>query len=134
MVEVPWARPGSGFTLLFEALVLATAAHMPMAAVARLVGEHDTRLWRVVAHYVDSARAERDDSEVTRVGIDETAARRGHDYISLFVDPDGPRVSFATEGRSAAMVAAFANDLRAHEVITDAVDRTRRAERHEFPN
>ena len=30
-VSVPWARPGSGFTLLFEALVLSFAAAMPMA-------------------------------------------------------------------------------------------------------
>ncbi len=121
------------------------AAHMPMAAVARLVGEHDTRLWRVVTHYVDTTRAARDDSEVSRVGIDETAARRGHDYISLFVDLDGPRVLFATEGRSAATVAAFADDqslpnasitfdkFQLKKIITDAVDRTRRAERHDFP-
>src|SRR3954454_13686924 len=47
-VNVPWARPDSGFTLLFEAMVSAT----PVKAVARIVGEHDTRLWRVVHHYV----------------------------------------------------------------------------------
>src|SRR5260370_15351987 len=63
LVEVPWARPGSGFTLLFEALVMAMAPHMPIAAVARLVGEHDTPLWRRVHHYVDPARASRSDAE-----------------------------------------------------------------------
>jgi len=26
VVNVPWARPGSGFTLLFEALLMALAA------------------------------------------------------------------------------------------------------------
>ena len=36
-VGVPWARSGSGFTLVFEALVLAMAKAMPVAAVARLV-------------------------------------------------------------------------------------------------
>lgn len=30
--QVPWARPGSGFTLLFEALVMAFARQMPMSA------------------------------------------------------------------------------------------------------
>lgn len=171
-VEVPWARSGSGFTLLFEALVLAMAPHMPMAVVARLVGEHDTRLWRVVRHYVDRARAERDDSSVRNVGIDETAARRGHDYISLFVDLDGPRVLFATEGKDAGTVEEFARDLETHggdpaavseacldmsaafikgvtdslpnasitfdrfhvkKIITDAVDKTRRDERADYP-
>ena len=35
-VVVPWARPGSGFTLLFEALLVEFAAHMPVAAIALL--------------------------------------------------------------------------------------------------
>ena len=79
-VTVPWARPDSGFTLLFEALVMTMICAMPVAAVARMVGEHDTRLWRVLHHYVEEALARLDASEVTRVAIDETAARRGHDY------------------------------------------------------
>jgi transposase len=113
-IAVPWARKDSGFTLLFEALVMAMVTAMPVAAVARLVGEHDTRLWRVVHHYVDQARARVDASEVTRVAIDETAATRGHNYITLFVDIDQARVIYATEGKDAATVAAFAADLAAH--------------------
>ncbi len=113
-VSVPWARPDSGFTLLFEAMLMAMIPAMPVAVVARMVGEHDTRLWRVVHHYVDQGRARVDASDVTRVAIDETAARRGHDYITLFVDIDQARVLFATEGKDAATVAAFASDLTAH--------------------
>ena len=48
----PWARAGSGFTLLFEAYVLALAKSMPIANAAERLGEHDTRLWRIVEHYV----------------------------------------------------------------------------------
>jgi transposase len=113
-VNVPWARPDSGFTLLFEAMVMTLVSAMPVAAVARIVDEHDTRLWRVVHHYVAEGRARLDAAAVSRVAIDETAARRGHDYISLFVDLDQARVLFATEGKDAATVAAFAEDLAAH--------------------
>jgi transposase len=113
-VLVPWARPNSGFTLLFEALLVEFAAHMPVAAIARMVGEHDTRIWRVLEHYVAQARAQLDFSQVTRVGVDETSARRGQDYVSLFMDLDTPRVMFATEDRDAATVARFAADLAAH--------------------
>jgi transposase len=113
-VNVPWARPDSGFTLLFEAMVMTMVSAMPVKAVARIVDEHDTRLWRVVHHYVEEGRARADASEVSRVAIDETAARRGHDYITLFVDIDQARVLFATEGKDAATVAAFAEDLAAH--------------------
>ena len=85
---VPWARPGSGFTLLFEAFAMTLVTAMPVAAAARLVREHDTRLWRVVLHYVEKAARARDLAGLRRVAIDETAARRGHNYITLFVDID----------------------------------------------
>ena len=121
-VHVPWARPDSGFTLLFEALLMTMLGAMPVKTVARMVGEHDTRLWRVLHHYVDQARARADASAVTRVAIDETAARRGHDYITLFVDIDQARVLFATAGKDAATVATFADDLAAHGGAAEAVD------------
>jgi transposase len=113
-VTVPWARPGSGFTLLLEALALRLATYMPIKSVAGLLGEHDTRIWRVIRHYVRQARARRDDSKVRSVGIDETAARRGHNYVSIFADLDTRAVLFATEGKDAKTVAAFAEDLLAH--------------------
>ena len=91
---------------------------MPVKAVARIVGEHDTKVWRVIHHYVDQARAR---AGVTRVAIDETAARRGHDYISLFVDIDQARVLFATEGRDADTVTEFAQDLTAPRGKPEAV-------------
>jgi transposase len=120
-VSVPWARAGGGFTLLFEALIMALVSAMPVNAVARLVGEHDTRLWRIIHHYVERARASTELSAVTRVAIDETAARRGHHYITLFVDIDQARVVFATEGKDAATVATFADDLTVHGGDPDAI-------------
>ena len=100
---------------------MAFVSAMPVNAVARLVGEHDTRLWRVIHHYIERARARTDLSAVTRVAIDETAARRGHHYISLFVDIDRARVIFATEGKDAETVTAFADDLTAHGGDPDAI-------------
>jgi transposase len=83
---------------------------------ADLVGEHDTRLWRLLHHHVEAARAKVSMAEVTRVGVDETSAKRGQDYVSLFVDLDAPkpRVLFATQGRDHSTVERFAVDLQAH--------------------
>jgi transposase len=89
---------------------------MTAAQAARLIDEHDTRLWRVLQHYVDKARAEADFSQVTTIGVDETSRRRGHRYITVFMDlaPERRRVLFATEGKDAATVQAFKDDLEAH--------------------
>ena len=114
-IAVPWARQDSGFTLLFEAFVMQLVKVMPVLAAARLVGQHDTLLWRIVNHYVDLARGKANHSKVTEVGMDETAARRGHNYMSLFVDMKERKVLFATPGKDSATVAAFAEDLKAHQ-------------------
>lgn len=95
-IAVPWARAGSGFTLLFQALAMTLMTAMPVAAAGRLMGEHDTRMWRVLHHWVETARNRADFAEVRRVAIGETAAKRGDDYVSLFVDIDQRRVLFVT--------------------------------------
>lgn len=122
-VQVPWARAGSGFTRLFEAFVVLLAAEMPMAALARLVGENDTRLWRLVQWHVEDARTAVDMSGVTSVIVDETSRAKRHHSVSLFLEPAAPtspaarergRVLFVTEGRSHTAFHDFAADLLAH--------------------
>lgn len=113
-VEVPWARPGSSFTLLFEALIMAMAKAMPVKSIANIIKEHDTRLWRVLDHYVHKSRKEADFSAVTEVGVDETSSKRGHNYVTLFVDLKPPKVLFATEGKDASTLQRFKADLEAH--------------------
>ena len=46
--RVPWARGRQRFTRGFEELVADLAREMPVRGVARILGEHDTRLWRIV--------------------------------------------------------------------------------------
>jgi hypothetical protein len=45
---VPWARPGSGFSQTLEAFMVALCSQAPVAAVARLLGVSDDRVWRVL--------------------------------------------------------------------------------------
>ena len=121
VVSVPWAREGSGFTLMFEAFVMVLAKEMPINAIARLVGEEDTRIWRILHHYVQEARAGQDYSEVRQIGVDETASKRGHNYISVFVDMETSKVLFSTEGKDAKTLSAFREDLEAHGGYADQI-------------
>jgi len=120
-IIVPWARSGSGFTQLFDAFVIALSREMPVKTIADLLEIGDDRIWRVLDHYVPAARKLEDFSDVTAVGIDETAARRGHNYITLFHDLEAGRLLFACEGRDAGTVKTFTGDLRAHGGDPDAV-------------
>jgi transposase len=114
-VQVPWARGRSDFTLLFEALVMALVKEMPVAAVGKLVGEHDTKIWRVVHHYVDRAVEEQDLCGTEQLGIDDTSFRKGQSYMSVFCDlaPSERRAVFVAEGRGQETVEQFAAFLAA---------------------
>lgn len=125
-VAVPWARAGSGFTLLFEALVMTMVRDLPVKVMSRLFSVTDTRLWRVIQAYVEMARAAEDYSDVKRVGADETFAKRGRDenFVTFFFDLDKRKLLFGTKGKDNETVKRFVTDLKAHggdpEQITDA--------------
>ena len=110
-VEVPWARPGSGFTLLFELLVLQLSREMSVAGVGALVGEHMNRIWRILEHYVERARRRVDLSSFHVLGIDEFSVRKGHEYMTSFSDIDASRVIFTGESRRKKVIKEFADDM-----------------------
>jgi transposase len=143
-VTVPWARAGSRFTLLFEQAALILAREMPVAAAARFMGITDKRLWRILQHYVACAVGELDLGSVRAVGLDETASKRGHNYVTVFIDMDRANkpVIFATPGKGKACVAAFRAFLRSHggeptrvaEVVCDMSPAFLAALATSFPN
>ena len=121
-VPVSWARSGSGFSLLMEALLVVLAKQMPVRAVGQMMGLHDGQIWRVLDHYVEAARQQEDFSSVQSVGLDETASRRGHNYISLFHDLEQRRLLFACEGRDKSVVESFVKDLENHGGQAENID------------
>ena len=121
-IDVPWAREGSGFTALFEALALSLCKELPVRQAAALLRCSDKQLWRRIDHYVTKARALDDMSEVSIVGIDETSLRKGQNYITVVHDLQTKRLLFACEGRDHQTVVDFCADLKAHGGDPDQVN------------
>ena len=115
LIEPGWAGKLSGFTLLFEALVMAMCRQMPFAAVARLVGESWHRVAAICERYVDLALAKADLSKLTMLAIDETSCRRGHNYLTFAADAEAHKVVFVTQGRDAKTIGEFAEFLGEHK-------------------
>ena len=113
-VEPEWVGRLDGFTLLFEALVLAMCQQMPFAAVARLVGLSWHRVHAICSRYVELAIDAADLSQVSAVAIDETSSRRGHNYLTLVADMAGRRGIFVTPERNSKTISEFAQHLREH--------------------
>jgi transposase len=122
--KVPWSRKGSGFTLLMDGLIILMAQKMPVSHIADLLKEHDTRIWRVIEHYVDEARKEEDFSNISSVGIDETSCKKGHHYISVVADLNTSKVIFLTKGKDSSVVDRFKSDFSEHHGVPANIDKT----------
>ena len=108
-VDVPWGREGSGFTLMMEGVILTLIKHMAVATAAREIGEHDTKLWRVLNYYVDDAIGKRNLDDVEAVGVDEYS-HKGQNYITIFL-------SHATEKKPKARVIDI-EDGKGNDTVT----------------
>ena len=115
-INPPWAREGSRFTLLFEQAAMLLVREMPVLAAARIIGVTDKRLWRVVQHYVTKAISQLDLSSVKAVALDETASKRGHNYVTVFIDLDrkAKPVLFVTPGKGKGGLIQFKKYLKQH--------------------
>lgn len=128
-IEVPWARKGSKFTLLFEQAAMLLVREMPVLTTANILEMTDKRLWRIVQHYVKSAMNAIDLSGLKAFALDETKSRKGHRYITVFIDLDQTEkpVVFAVAGKGKQTLKAFKDHLVAHggkaeqvvEVVSD---------------
>lgn len=147
-VAVPWARPGSGFTLLLEAMIMMLGpSGLTVAEVARTVSEHAPRLWRVLFHQAGRSHLRMDLSEVCQWTVDETRVRRGHEYVTVVCEPGQhgtarpPRVLGGTAGKDAAALTQARQELETRgrppaqieEVCTDRSPAYAKGVREEFP-
>lgn len=121
MYQVPWSRAGSGFTLLFEMLIMTLAKELAVLQIARMIDEHDTKVWRVIRHYVKKLWAETSFEKLKKLGVDETSSRKGHKYVTVFSDLDERKVVFATEGKDAKTIERFGKELGAHQASAEQI-------------
>ena len=142
-VAVPWARKGSNFTLLFEQAAMVLAREMPVLTAAKLLQMDDKRLWRIVQHYVTSAMNRLDLCGLKAFSLDETKSRKGHRYVTVFIDLDREKpVVFAVSGKGKHTLQAFKRHLTEHggkaeqvvEVVSDMSGAFIAGVKAHFPN
>ena len=121
-VPVPWARAGSGFTLLFEAFAMALIEReMPVKRVAEILRVNPQRVWTVFNHWICEARKRDDPSSITRLGVDETSSRKCHEYITVGVDMDARRIIHAVPGKGQETMMEIQRYLASQEVKPEQI-------------
>jgi transposase len=113
LIPTPWEGKVSGFTLLFEALLIQLCKAMPVHNVSELTGVSDHKIWRVLDSYIELAKKDENYSDIRVIGMDETSIARGHDYITLFVDLVERKTLHISAGKDNKTVVDFVEELEA---------------------
>jgi len=113
-VRAPWEGRSRGLTQEFEAFALTLMREMPVKKAGEILGETDQKLWRALFAHVDAAWAELSWENVVWVGADEMNRRKGHNYLTVFVDLVARRVLLAVEGKDATVWERFSEQLHKH--------------------
>lgn len=125
-VEVPWAKPNGGFTLLMEAFLLTMAKVLPVAEVARQTGVSEDRIWHLIRSRVDDAWKQADWSSLERLGVDETSTRKGHKYGTVFIEIEGVETSRGHGAAKAARLLLFTPGKGKNTFVEFAAELARR--------
>lgn len=113
VIDVPWARKNSGFTLLFEQEVLNLLRLTNcQKTTADFFNIYPQRVRTIYDHYTLDRYEQLEAEIATKVGVDETSTKKGHSYISLFVNLDTGQILDIQDGRSSEAVANYAKELK----------------------
>ncbi|MGH8827912.1 MAG: ISL3 family transposase [Jiangellaceae bacterium] len=97
--RLPWAEPNSRFTILFERLAIDVLGACDVAAAAGLLRISWDQAWHLMDRAVARGLAAKPLTAPTHVGVDEKAAGRGQDYITLVSDLDAGVVDYIADER-----------------------------------
>ena len=93
LTKVPWAQPGSSFTLLFEYDVLDLIREgMSMIGVSRRLSIGDKRVSGILRRHVSEALTNQQIETVQELSVDETSRRKGHNYFTIMSDREAKKV------------------------------------------
>jgi len=108
-VHAPWAEPGSGFTALYEALVIDWLHEASIQAVSRQLSLSWNAIDGIMQRAVRRGLARRQVEDPQHIGVDETAFRKGHDYVTIV--SDGRKVLHVADERKKASLKSYYDTL-----------------------
>ncbi len=106
-IAIPWAEPGSQFTLLFERLAIDFLRECSVTGAAALLRITWDEAWGIKDRAVRRGLARRTAETIPHLGVDEKAITKGHRYLTIVADLDRQRVLFLNDDRTAESLDAF---------------------------
>lgn len=99
-VRVPWAEEGSGFTTLFESLVIDWLKCASTSEVARLMRLSWGTVDRIRQQAVARGLARRKATIIEHLSVDETSFEKRHEYVTVLSDQSTGAVVHVADDRT----------------------------------
>ncbi|MEW4454587.1 ISL3 family transposase [Bremerella sp. JC817] len=97
--DVSWAEKGSRFTILFERLAIdVLLATQTVTGAMQILRTNWDQTWNVIQRAVARGKLRKQAQPKPRIGIDEKAFAKGHNYITLLYDLDASTVEAIADG------------------------------------
>ena len=106
-VRLPWAEPHSRFTVLFERLAIDVLTACDLASAAGLLRISWDEAWHLMDRAVTRGLAAKPLTAPVHVGVDEKAAGKGQDYITVVSDLDCGTVDYIADERRQASLDGY---------------------------
>jgi transposase len=114
-VRVPWAEPHSRFTALFERLAIDVLKETDVSGAAAILGTSWDETWGLMARAVRRGQVAKQRRVPELIGVDEKAARKGHNYLTVVCDLGRGTVEYIADDRKQASLDAYFEPLSAEE-------------------
>jgi transposase len=105
--ELPWAEPMSRFTVLFERLAVDVLKECDVLGASRLLHLSWDEAWHLMRRAVARGRATKQTSVPALMGVDEKAAAKGHDYVTVVSDLGRGTVEYLADERRQASLDGY---------------------------
>lgn len=117
--RLPWAEPGSRFTLLFEALAIDVLLSTDVKKAATLLRLTWDEAWHIMERAVVRGRGAKPEAMPSMIGVDEKAIAKGHRYMTLVCDLQQATVEYIGDERRESSLRAYfaAFDLEARQAL-----------------
>lgn len=106
-VHVPWALPEARYTLAFERHAIDVLLETDVLGGARLLHLSWDEAWHLMERAVERGMKAKKRRVIARIGVDEKAVARGHQYVTLVCDLDRGTVEYLAENREKTSLDAY---------------------------
>lgn len=106
-VSVPWALPGSRFTMLFEQIVISWLQAASQSAVALRMKLSWDEVHGIMDRAVKRGLERRQAKPLTYVGVDEKSFKKRHNYVTVVSDLTEGCVLYVSEDRKQSSLDSF---------------------------